>query len=328
MELRTERAGASDDNPGMSQRRGISANWLSVPTVKVNVKDWKSMDALERAEAAAASREGRDDNDEAVERRWTGEDAGTSEGDLDGAGALARGRKRPRAKEPAKGETVASLQAIQAALAHNRQLLLQKRQAEEAAERERLGGALQPPSSAPYGYGVGRAAGSGGCLNAAPAPETTASPADVALSGASVTSVTLSGNPAEAESLPRPPPRQRQREASSSSPTVKVERGSDPSSAHSADVAEPTGGTLDSCGRAVMQELRVGEARQYASLKELEKLILRRLPAYAVEAQKMKDPARKNEAVTWFRQLQKELKLWLIQFGCTIDPTGVVTFPS
>lgn len=85
--------------------------------------------------------------------------------------------------------------------------------------------------------------------------------------------------------------------------------------------------TLDNCGRAVVEELRTKEGRQYASVKELEKRILRRLPAYEAMARAMKDPGHKHEAVNWFRQKQKELKLWLIQFGCAVDPTGIVTFP-
>lgn len=83
--------------------------------------------------------------------------------------------------------------------------------------------------------------------------------------------------------------------------------------------------TLEDCGRCVLDALR-SEGRTSAAFKELERLILKKLPDYAAVSLKARDAATKQEAAQWFRTRQQELKEWLQSKHFTISPEGMVSF--
>ncbi|KAK7198141.1 hypothetical protein NESM_000770600 [Novymonas esmeraldas] len=96
-----------------------------------------------------------------------------------------------------------------------------------------------------------------------------------------------------------------------------------------AAAAEPAGASstsLDSLASAVVAEMQSSEARASAALMELQKRILKRLPEYATMSLKMKSPASKPEAVSWFQTAQHALRGWMVEHGHTIASDGTVTF--
>lgn len=314
MELRLERVSTAattttaTSGNHVGSGRGISSAWLAAPTGRFHKADWKSMDAIDKAEASGP-RGGDGDSDEAIERRWTGDD------DDNGDSEDGPPRKKSRRATPAAvAATVASVTDIAAALARNRQHL-----PSQHADAMHSGGGGYGRS--PYGYmSSSPVYGASAVDSLAPVPVPVPVAVAVAVAGA---------RPAEPTQAPLVRTAATGATTAPASPPPVAQPPRDQSSSSTTTTSTPLA-TLADCGLAAMGELqgREGrEGRQYATLKELERVVLRRLPTYDAVAAKAKTADGKAEAVNWFRVKSKELKLWLVQYGCTIDPTGLVSFP-
>lgn len=80
--------------------------------------------------------------------------------------------------------------------------------------------------------------------------------------------------------------------------------------------------------KEVLHQIHGVECRSEAPLMELQKRILKQLPSFAEMSAKMKGADTKAEAIKWFHASQQALKTWLLECGCTINPSGMVSFAT
>lgn len=314
LELRCDRA---ESTTRAANGEVTPPSWLSARALRVSRRDWKSMDEVEKDEVNAGTRWDDADRDEPSD----GDDGAVELG-----GVETGGRGRPR-KKRSKGDMTPA-QALAAARAATR------------VAADFFGRSGAPPPPPPPARRVSPAAtGAGGSGGAARERAKATGPATATHAVKGTPPVTLSSQSVPSPSSTRPSDGHgtqsvtttRSPQSSSmvsSSPSMAA--GSSSSSAgpqHPPSSSSPS--TTDTTDEAalpvvavtVLQELRT-QRRPTVPMKELEKLVLKRLPSYAVMAERARIPDTKAEAAQWFRVWQASLKRWLLEQGCAFDSSG------
>ncbi|CCW60402.1 unnamed protein product [Phytomonas sp. EM1] len=288
--------------------QGISSAWLSLPNTRFNKREWKSMDSMDMEEAkASGSRwqmdEAPDDDRDVMEvekRRlkkvrtealqgWSATATHDAAADLEDRWSLLN-----RHRDPHRNSFVAPPKVPQSVLA-----------SKDSNDETSMPTPKQSPAAIRF---IQKTWSLKGLPHSGQKNQTTST----------VTSSTPSTKPGVG-ALPQP-------SKSSASPiptaaqsqsTLKMSYDSHENSNELDELAEQA--------HHIITQLLGTEGRTVVPLKELEKLILKRLHSYAGAAEKAKSSATKAEAVRWFARAQAALRQWLRTENYVLDPGGNVT---
>ncbi|CCW67714.1 unnamed protein product [Phytomonas sp. Hart1] len=306
MELRGDRMETTAAHGEDAQ--GISPAWLSSSSTRVNKREWKSMDAMDKEEArSSGSRwqtEEATDNDrdriEAEKRHlkkvrtealqgWSAKAAQEAGDSLEDRWSLFN-----RHRDPYGSSFVAPPKVPQQVLSH-----------EGDNDQISMPTPKQPPASIRF---IHRTRSLEGSPQGEGEKRTTRTITVPTSSTVPIAGTQPKSNGSSASSIPT---------AAQLRLTLKTgSNGHD----HGGELAE-----LGEQARQVVIQLLCTEGRTVVSLKELEKLILKRLKSYTSAAEKAKSSATKAEAVQWFARAQAALRQWLKVENHVLDPGGNVT---